>query len=82
MARERVLSTMVENCINGKDYDGKCFICHSDCEDEAKRLTALIESNFDNLQGQIEVYSIGPTIGSHSGPGTVALFYVGSKRTI
>jgi fatty acid-binding protein DegV len=33
------------------------------------------------LNGKPEIYSIGTTIGAHTGPGTVALFFWGKKRT-
>ena len=79
-AAEELLANMTACAINGRDYEGKCFISHSNCLQEAERLKNLVEEQFDNLKGQIEIFSIGPTIGSHSGPGTVALFYVGSER--
>ena len=80
-AAEELLATMSANTENGKDYDGKCFISHSNCLDEANRLKGILEDEFINLKGKIEIFSIGPTIGSHTGPGTIALFYVGSERT-
>ena len=80
-AAEELLATMSANAENGKDYDGKCFISHSNCLDEANRLKGILEDEFINLKGKIEIFSIGPTIGSHTGPGTIALFYVGSERT-
>jgi DegV family protein with EDD domain len=57
------------------------YICHSDCPDEAV-------ANFSNtlisrigFQGSFINY-IGPTIGSHSGPGLIAAFFLGKPRTI
>ncbi len=79
-AAEALIENMLLCAENGREYDGKCFISNSNFEDEANRLKNLIEENFQNLKGKIEIFSIGPTIGSHSGPGTVALFYVGSER--
>lgn len=79
-AREEMLASMLANAKDGRNYEGKCFISHSNCLDEAQKLVALLEKNFENLQGQIKIFSIGPTIGSHTGPGTVALFYVGAER--
>ncbi|MBQ7973108.1 MAG: DegV family protein [Lachnospiraceae bacterium] len=64
----------------GKDYNGKCFISCSDAFDEARQLADLIEENMPNLDGKVEIYSIGTVIGSHTGPGTVALFFWGEKR--
>lgn len=60
---------------DGDAYNGKCYISHSDCFDDARALADLIEANFKNLDGKVEIMDIGTTIGSHTGPGTVALFF-------
>ena len=65
---------------NGLDYADKCFISHSDCMGFVQPIVDMIEEAFPNLKGKIEIYSIGTTIGSHTGPGTVALFFFGKKR--
>ena len=65
---------------NGTDYSGKCFISHSDCYDDARAVADLVEERFSNLEGSVIINSIGTVIGSHTGPGTVALFFVGDKR--
>ena len=65
---------------NKNDYNGKCFISHSACYDDAKALADLIENNFPKLDGKVQITDIGATIGSHTGPGTVALFFWGDKR--
>lgn len=77
---KRSYEKMVQFADNGLEYSGKCFISHSECEADAKELAALIESNFINLNGKVELFNIGATIGSHTGPGTVALFFWGSPR--
>ncbi len=66
---------MKENAENGADYDGKCYISNSACEEDARELAALIEGYFPKMNGKVEIMSIGTTIGSHTGPGTVALFF-------
>ena len=71
---------MIELAENGTDYDGECFISNSDCYDDARKVADLIEEQFPKLKGKVRIYSIGTTIGSHTGPGTVALFFWGSKR--
>ena len=76
-----ISNKMVENADNGTEYNGKCFISHSDCYEDARAVADLIESKFPNLKGKVEINTIGTTIGSHTGPGTVALFFVGDKRT-
>ena len=40
----------------------------------------LITEAMPNTKGKIIINSIGTTIGSHTGPGTVALFFWGKKR--
>ncbi|MDR0813048.1 MAG: DegV family protein [Oscillospiraceae bacterium] len=64
----------------GLDYSGKCYICNSACLDEAKELAALVESKFPKLDGKVEIFDIGTVIGSHTGCGTIALFFWGSER--
>ena len=39
-----------------------------------------IEEQVPRLKGRIEINNIGALIGSHTGPGTVALFFMGDKR--
>jgi len=75
-----IVAKMEENAANGFDYDGKCFICHSACEDDARAVADLVEARFPKLNGKVLINSIGTTIGSHTGPGTVALFFWGNKR--
>ena len=55
------------------------FICHADCEVEARAVAEELKARY----GVKEVYInyIGPVIGSHTGPGTVALFFWGDERT-
>ncbi len=71
---------MEEFATDGLDYSGKCFISNSDCLEDAQAVAALIEEKFPKLNGKVEIFDIGTTIGSHTGPGTVALFFWGSER--
>ena len=54
------------------------FISHGDCLEDARTVEKMVKDRF----GVKEVYInyVGPVIGAHSGPGTLALFYVGSER--
>lgn len=65
---------------NRQDYSGKCYMSHSACYEDAKAVATLIEEYFPKLQGKVEINDIGTTIGSHTGPGTVALFFWGDER--
>lgn len=72
--------TMEKLAKGGKNYSGKCFISSADCYEEACQLAAIIEENMPNLDGKVQISSIGTVIGSHTGPGTVALFFWGETR--
>lgn len=71
---------MFELCENRTDYDNSCFISHSDCYDDARAVADMIEAQIPGLKGKIQIFDIGTTIGSHTGPGTVALFFWGDTR--
>lgn len=75
-----IVNKMLELAEGGKDYNGKCFISCSACEDDARKVADLVEETFPNLNGKVEINSIGAVIGAHTGPGTVALFFWGEKR--
>ena len=63
-----------------ENYDGKCFISMSACLEDARAVADLVEQKFPKLNGRVVINSIGTTIGSHTGPGTVALFFWGDER--
>lgn len=77
----RIVDKMVENAEDGLDYQGKCYICHSNCYEDALKVKELIEQKFKSIDGEVQIFNIGTTIGSHTGPGTIALFFFGNKRT-
>ena len=77
---EAIVEQMKLHAEGGLDYSGKCYISNSACYDDAKAVADLVESQFPKLNGKVEINSIGTTIGSHTGPGTVALFFWGNKR--
>ena len=54
------------------------FICHADCEEEAKQVATEIQRRFGTTD--IRIHYIGPVIGSHTGPNTMGLFFVGTER--
>lgn len=79
-AIQEIVRVMEQHANGGKDYSGKCFMSHSACESDAKEVASLIEERFPNLSGCVVINNVGTVIGSHTGPGTVALFYFGDKR--
>jgi DegV family protein with EDD domain len=63
----------------GEGFDNSTmFICHGDCIEDAEYLAELLKEKF----GVKEVFIgyTGAVIGSHSGPGTLALFFLGKHR--
>lgn len=82
-AIKEMFEQMTAQAEGGAGYDGKCFISHSDVIADARELADLIHAGFPKLNGSVEIDNIGTVIGSHTGPGTVALFFFSStKRTL
>ena len=54
------------------------FISNGDCPEDAKKLESMIVAEHGNHAALIT--DIGPVIGAHSGPGTLALFFLGTQR--
>ena len=79
-AINRVVEKMEELAEGGLDYSGKCYISQSECKADALEVAARVEERFPKLDGKVEVFPIGATIGVHTGPGTVALFFWGKRR--
>ena len=77
--KETVL-TIVNNIQNGKEYDGKMFIYHSESIELAKELEKEIIEQIPNMNGRIKMLNIGNIIASHCGSGTVAVSFIGNER--
>lgn len=75
-----LLDQMEENADQNTAYDGRCYMSHSDCLEDAKEVAAAIEERFPALKGKVEINSVGTTIGSHTGPGVIAVFFWGAER--
>lgn len=84
--RKKLLNALVDkmenNAINGLDYDDDVFIAQADNIELANQLKDLIEQRFPYLNHKIRIANIGPTIGSHIGPGGIGLFYWGEVRML
>ena len=82
--KRKVMNAIVdqmEACAeDGVDYSGKCYLSNSACLEDAKAVAEMIESRFPKLNGKVNITDIGTTIGSHTGPGTIALFFWGKER--
>ena len=55
------------------------YISHGDCEEDAKYLADKITAEL-GVKEPILISHVGPVIGAHAGPGTVALFFIGKER--
>lgn len=75
-----IVEKMKENAAGGLEYADKCYMCNSACLEDAQAVAALVEEAFPNIKGNVVINDIGPSVGSHTGPGTVALFFWGKKR--
>lgn len=78
--RKRSLTTLVDNMEKtmGNYENPVVFISHGDCLEDAEFVKELVEERFGIHEFMINY--VGSTIGAHSGPGTVALFYLGETR--
>lgn len=83
-SKKRVFKTtvdkMAELAEEGTAYSGKCFMSHSNVLEDAQEVARQIEERFPQLDGKVQINNIGTTIGSHTGPGTIAVFFWGKKR--
>ena len=78
--RKKSLTTLVDNMEKqvGKFENDTIFISHGDCLTDAEFVARLVRERF-GIQSFL-INTVGPTIGAHSGPGTVALFFMGNSR--
>lgn len=78
--RKKSLSALVDRM--GEQMKGyvntEVFISHGDCIEDAKYVEKLVRERF-GIESFVINY-VGPTIGAHSGPGTIALFFMGNPR--
>ena len=77
--RKQSIAAMMERFMQSAlDPKGFYYISHGDCIDDAKLLEDMI---FQRTGRRADLITdVGPVIGAHSGPGTLALFFLGSER--
>ncbi|MGI6005678.1 MAG: DegV family protein [Christensenellales bacterium] len=79
--RSKALTTLCDQMLvmtQGIDDIGPVYISHADAREDAQKLADDIRARIG--VSDITLMHIGPTVGSHSGPGTVALFFMGKAR--
>lgn len=74
-AIKEMFSLMCAQAVDGANYKGKVYMCQSQVMDDARAVAQLVEGYFTEMNGKVEINDIGTVIGSHTGPGTVALFF-------
>ena len=79
--KNTILDMINTNILNGYDYADELYISNSDCEDLAKDILNVILDKYKKVKNnEKNIYNVGTVIGSHTGRGTVAIFYLGNKR--
>lgn len=73
------IETMDRHIQNGRDYDGKLWVCHSNCPDIAQPFRETLKEHYPRVK-DIPMFDIGTIIAAHCGPGTVAAFFMGDER--
>lgn len=75
-ALKAIVAKYSETALDPKN--GLVFICHGDCPEDAQRLRDMVLTEHGN-DTKLTV-DVGPCIGAHSGPGTIALFFLAKER--
>ena len=78
--RKAAINTLVSKLQElGGDWDNSTvFICHADCMEDAQRLAEQVKEKYGVKEAFIG--NLGAVIGSHAGPGTLALFFMGREK--
>ncbi|MCL2125002.1 MAG: DegV family protein [Oscillospiraceae bacterium] len=71
-ALERLVGQMKRSLNNGTKLD-TVIICHSNCEEDARKVATLVKSAVSVRE--VVITMMGPVIGAHTGPGTIAMFF-------
>ena len=77
----RVVEIMTQTAEQGNAYVRKVFISNSECVSDAQAVKELIQEKLPQT-GDINIFTIGATIGVHTGPGTVATFWWGEEPRV
>lgn len=75
----KTLDEMEKTIPEGRAYKGKCYLSYSNCPEMAEDTRKAIMDRFPHIDGGVQMFNIGTIIGSHTGTGTVAIFYFGEK---
>ena len=79
IGRKRAIDEVIKNFL--ENYNGDCpmvYITEADCKDEAEYIKKQITDAYNNIE--VTIMPLGTIIVSHSGPGTLALYFTADKR--
>ena len=77
--RKSAVKALAEKLDAAGNYDNSTvFICHADSMNDAQQLKELVLSKYPGTE--VIIGNLGAVIGSHAGPGTLALFFMGEER--
>lgn len=74
----KLLEEISKTIENGSEYDGKLWIGHSDYICSANKIAEQLKVAYP--KADVRIFDIGPVVGTHCGPGTLAVFYMGEVR--
>ena len=76
--RKASVQALCDRVVQTAHKDSPIFISHADCRDDAEKLAEMIRAK-TGLE-TVLITDVGPVIGAHAGPGTLALFFMGTER--
>lgn len=79
-AQEACVAKMEEFATDRYDYTGKVFISHANNYEGARKVADMVEAKFPKMAEPVQLFNIGTVIGSHTGPGLIAMFFWGDER--
>lgn len=74
----KTLEEVAAHVKSGADYNGRMWIAHSDCVETANKVVEQLKAQYP--KADVQLFEIGPVIGSHCGAGTVAVYFYGDER--
>lgn len=78
-AMKELVAQTVERAAKGADFDGKLYLAHSYCLEDAEKVAEMLKEALP--KADIQINSIGSAMGCHSGPGGIAAFFFGDRET-
>ena len=78
--RKKAIAYIVDKCVAAEPdpNESPIIILHADAREDAERAKALLEQKIPGVNAMIE--NVGPVIGAHAGPGTLAICFIGKEN--